>query len=785
MVRWLTLFCLTAVMTVLTLGLSYKEDISDFLPLDSQGREALEVYQDISGADRLIVIAEGEHDEPEKLVEAMEAFVSSLPKGIDVTARMDMDGIADIQRFVYDNIPYFLDHDDYVRMDSMLSQPDFIANQLKEARQMLMLPTGGLISGNMSRDPLYLFAPAVSGLAQGQMLVHFETYEGYIFTPDMTRAIALVTSPYGNAETAKNSALMDSLHNAIEAAAVTVPDVKMHVTGGPAIAVGNAEQIRSDAMMAIVVSSLLIAALLLYYLRQWRRILLIVVAIAWGWLFAMGGMAVIHSEVSIIVLGLASVIIGIAVNYPLHMVVHTRNGMSMRDALQDIAKPLLIGNVTTVGAFMALIPLDASALRDLGLFASFLLVGTICFVLIWLPQIMPTRLAAVSSGAGYDGQRIWERFPKGTKGMMGLLVITSVLGYYSLGVEFDTDVSHLNYMTDAQRRDMVYLDSLLKDNKRANAGTQTLYVVSSAKTINDALDKHTQKKEAIESLESGKSQSLVLRFLPSQKEQQHRIDMWHQFVSRHQQQLCYELPHVASLLGFSPDAFREFSHIVNHRYEVRDFQYFKPLTTTVLAGNISIDPKQNRYSVIDRVEVRSDSIDNAERVIVGSFSVKSMNNALANTLADNFNYIGIVCSAVVFLFLWLSFRSFKLAIVSFLPMVISWIWILGIMALLGIRFNIVNIILATFIFGQGDDYTIFITEGCQRESATGKPVLSEYTSGIMLSAAIMFIGIGSLIFAKHPALHSLAEVTIIGMGCVVLMARIIPPMIYNLIVPKK
>jgi predicted RND superfamily exporter protein len=40
----------------------------------------------------------------------------------------------------------------------------------------------------------------------------------------------------------------------------------------------------------------------------------------------------------------------------------------------------------------------------------------------------------------------------------------------------------------------------------------------------------------------------------------------------------------------------------------------------------------------------------------------------------------------------------------------------------------------------------------------------------------MFIGIGSLIFAKHPALHSLAEVTIVGMFSVVLMAFVIPPL---------
>ena len=99
--------------------------------------------------------------------------------------------------------------------------------------------------------------------------------------------------------------------------------------------------------------------------------------------------------------------------------------------------------------------------------------------------------------------------------------------------------------------------------------------------------------------------------------------------------------------------------------------------------------------------------------------------------------------------------------------------------MLGIKFNIVNIILATFIFGQGDDYTIFITEGCLREKHEGTDILPAYKRSILLSAAIMFIGIGTLIFAKHPALFSLAEVTIVGMACVVFMAWVVPPFLIN------
>jgi 1-acyl-sn-glycerol-3-phosphate acyltransferase len=101
------------------------------------------------------------------------------------------------------------------------------------------------------------------------------------------------------------------------------------------------------------------------------------------------------------------------------------------------------------------------------------------------------------------------------------------------------------------------------------------------------------------------------------------------------------------------------------------------------------------------------------------------------------------------------------------------------MVLFGMQFNIVNVILATFIFGQGDDYTIFITDGLINEYAYRKKLLPSYKNSIVISALIMFIGMGSLIVARHPALHSLAEVTIVGMFTVVLMAWVIPPFIFG------
>ena len=60
--------------------------------------------------------------------------------------------------------------------------------------------------------------------------------------------------------------------------------------------------------------------------------------------------------------------------------------------------------------------------------------------------------------------------------------------------------------------------------------------------------------------------------------------------------------------------------------------------------------------------------------------------------------------------------------------------ILGLMGIFGIKFNIINIIVSTLIFGLGDDYSIFIMDGLLQEYRTGSKNLSSFKSSILLSA---------------------------------------------------
>ena len=711
--------CLLATVLLITLDLrlSFKEDITDFLPLDEQHQAQLKLFQEISGADRVVAVfqfRDSTKADPDVMTEAIDRFVATLEErdtaGLvqNVVYQTDLSQVEEMSAFIYSHIPYFLMEADYQRMDSLLSLDGYVASRLQEDHEALTSFTGSMMAGDITHDPLHLFAPVTSQTADLlDQSSQFTLYDGYLFTSDMQRAIVTLDSPFGSGETENNARLLDLLTTAADSSinAQQSSLVAVHFTGGPVIAVGNARQIKSDSLLSISIAVVLILLLLWFSIRNLRNILLIALSIGWGWLFALAALSLVHREVSLIVIGISSVIVGIAVNYPLHLISHLSHTPDVRQTLREISKPLVVGNITTVGAFLALVPLQSVALRDLGLFSSFLLIGTILFTLLWLPhfvKILPQRslkpLPFQISLPSLKSLSPW---------LLSLVaLLTLIFGFFSLRTSFDADMNHINYMTAEQQADMAQFSGM-------------------GQTTDDP------------------------HFLLSADEQSRRLALWREWTSRHRDHLSETLPQESARAGFAEGSFDDFLAILAADYEPQPLEHFRALPPSLLSQNIDM---------------------------------KGLNSTLVNGLSDDFNYIGWACAVIVFLFLWVSFRSLPLAMLSFLPMALSWLWILGIMVLLGIQFNIVNIILATFIFGQGDDYTIFMTEGAVYEYTHCRPILASYRRAILLSALIMFIGIGSLIVARHPALHSLAEVTIVGMFSVVLMAFLIPPLMFRWLV---
>ena len=770
-------------------SLSYNENIYDFLPLSGNEQKAINVYQDISGGQRIYAMFKTKDGQPDRDLQAsaIDTFAVKLNSQSgrrhikEVITQIDYEKYANITEFIYQNMPLMLRDSDYVRMERLLATPNYAKDQLANDVEMMLMPASGFFTSNIGNDPLALFSPVLDRLQVQQSVLSVEVDNGYIYINNDKYAVAMLTSPYGAMESANNSLLVDYVDSVVNETMKAVPDVEVAITGAPVIAVGNANQIKSDSHWAITIAVTLILTLLVFAFRKVKNLLLIGVSILFGWLFAMGLISVIRSDVSLIVIGIGSMIIGIAVNYPLHFIAHTDRGGTAREILKEMVAPLLIGNITTVGAFASLMPLDAPALRDLGIFAALMLVGTILFVLIFLPHLVKVRTEVGEERLVFS--RISSGSPERHRWLLWLIfILTLFFGYYSLDTSFDTNMHHINYMTDQQKQLLGDMNASVGINDTVN-----VYVVTEGADWDEALDERLKLTPLLEQLKQKgalNSYSDVTNLISSETEQQRRIQRWNDFWKLHRAEALAMLQAHASEFGFSDEAFDGFHEIITKDYSPKPFDYFEPVRSIFL--NNSFSTNTGSCAVIDIINAGGKDLVALESAVnehLGSkgfsFDFVRMNGAVASTLSDNFNYIGFACGFIVFIFLWLSFGRLELSLLAFLPMAIGWIWILGIMVLFGMQFNIVNVILATFIFGQGDDYTIFITDGLINEYAYRKKLLPSYKNSIVISALIMFIGMGSLIVAKHPALHSLAEVTIVGMFTVVLMAWVIPPFIFG------
>lgn len=115
-IAWGLFFAITAALIYLVLTLTYKEDISDFLPLDEKNQTALSVYQDISGANKIYAIIATRDTvdvNPQELADGVELFVEKIESADslhyikNIMKEVDMDKMLGITDVVYENIPYF------------------------------------------------------------------------------------------------------------------------------------------------------------------------------------------------------------------------------------------------------------------------------------------------------------------------------------------------------------------------------------------------------------------------------------------------------------------------------------------------------------------------------------------------------------------------------------------------------------------------------------------------------------------------------------------------------
>ncbi len=796
--RKLFWFCLILVFALSVIGASrirFVDDINKMIPHDPEIEAMNDVLNKTKTGEQVIFtlsFRDSSISNPDSLIELQHMLQASLWQGNQtwiktIQAQIDDNKEQQFSAIALQYLPLFLDESDYPVIDSLI-RPEQVKSTLDKEHKLLLSPAGIVAKQWIAQDPIGMVPLAFSKLKSLNFDPGYELYNGYIFSRDGKRLTFFLELKHAAAETGINGRFFDRLNTLLQQWKAAHPDLHASYFGGPAVAAGNASQMRADTLLTLGITVALLLALTFYVFRRKRAPFLLMVPVVFAGLSGLAITALVQGSISLIALGAGAVILGIAIDFSVHFMSHARLHKGMRDHVGALAFPLTLGAFTTIGAFFALRFAHAPLLRDLGTFAAASLTGASLFTLIFLPHLLKGLDGTVEATNAKPNfiDRLAGFRPEGNKWLLlAVIVATPLLWHYAKKVQFDSDLMHLNYMSPE-------LKQAQEELNRNNA-----YALSSVFVV----AKETSREAAAQKIES--AQVIIRRLqaqgairnainpaiiLPSEKEQQQRIARWKKFWTADKvRNTIAAVQASARSAGFSVDAFSGFAYTLQQEYTVLDTAataFLQQLVPGSLAqhggdhyaiASLKVAPGA-RQQVLRAFEHNPDIV---------ATDRQSVSERLLELLIKDFNKILLYSGLLVFLALLIAYGRIELALISFLPMALTWVWILGMMSLFGLKFNIVNIIISTLIFGLGDDYSIFMMDSLMEKYRTGKNNIRPARAAVYLSVLTTIIGLGTLIFAKHPALQSIALVAILGLVCVVFVSQVLQPFLFNFMIQHR
>ena len=760
--------------------------------------------------DKTFLLFEGKNGASvEHITEICDAFIDSLESrnaAMDSTQqvignifyRLPDDLMLDVIDYMSAHLPVYIDTSIYTRLDAMLTYPH-MKQQMKANHDDLLSPVGSMFPELIQTDPVGLrgllmeqMKPFTEGAAGS-----YKTLNGHFFVQDSTVCVAFVTPMYSATNTGQGSTLFRILNDQIEQFSASAPDVKISYHGTPASGFYNSWRIKSDLKGTIIGSLVLVLIFISICFRNYNTIPLLLLPVVFGTLFGLAAMYFIKGHFSLLALGIGAIVLGVALSYVLHIITHYKYISDPEQVLRDQVKPVCLGCLTTIGSFMGLIFIRTELLQDFGLFAAFAIVGTTFFSLIFLPQFLNPRKNKLNHRAFAIIDRI-NAYPfDRKKPLLFTILATAVvcIGFYIAGgTQFDADMHNLGYKAESTS----YSENLLRS--KTHTGDKQKYFASSGATMEEAIENFeimAAKLDSLQNIGLVKSYTHTNQIFVPLHVQQERIDAWKNFWTGERLQLVHDLINkTAPEAGLIPDAFSPFFEFATADYEP-DALYKASIIPEGYQSTLMEQSYNDEYLCFTSVRCKNDSIHSKEsdynricEAIVSSPNLLVLDTYYYTTdtliqLNDDFNVLQWVSMLFVLIVLFFSFHfNIKHTLLGFMPILSSWLIVLGAMVIFDVRFNLINIIISTFIFGIGVDYSIFVMNGLIGGKENSR-LLGYHKTAIFFSAFILIVTVSSMLFAEHPAIKSVGFSTLVGMISAVVISYVVQPAIFRMINKNK
>ena len=786
-----------------------EEDLNKLMPSskNEDGTTKL-AFANLKIKDKTFLLFEGLNGTtPEEIILCCDEFVDSLTAQnealdsnrvfSDIFYKLDDDLIPVAIDYLSQNIPAYIDTSIYSSFDTLLTE-EHMLRQMQQNAKDFDSEFGTMFPELIEMDPIGMrsvLARSMSGIIGGDKVGGITTVDNHFFVPDTTVCLAFISPQFSATNTGQGNKMFDIINEEIKEFSTRYPNVHICYYGTPANGYYNSTTIKDDLVGTVAWSEVIVLLLLFFCMRNWNTIPLLFLPVAFGTLFGLAIMYFIKGQFSLMALGIGAIILGVAMSYVLHILVHYKYVANAEQVLRDETKPVLLGCVTTIGSFIGLLFVKTDLLQDFGLFAALAIIGTTVFSLVYLPHLMEMEKNRINRKAfalidKVNAYRFHER--KWLLGVIAILVLTFTAAYLFQGTKFDSDMSNLGYVDE----EVNYANKLYHD--KTATGYNSTFFASQGKTMEEALENFSLLENKLDSLQK---QGLVKKYTPINKlfipmqVQQERIDVWHEYWNEDRLDNVRALiAKTAPKAGLNADGFEPFFDMAVAEYEPEPL-YDAGIIPEGYLSTMMEETWNGDYLCITSVqyEGKSSVSENKDFLNICNTIAKEPDLLVMNTsyytqdtlsaLNSDFNVLQWMSMAFVFLVLLVSFHfNLRNTLLGFAPILLSWIVVLGAMAVFDVQFNLINIIISTFIFGIGVDYSIFVMNGLIADKdggANDNEMLRFHKTAIIFSAAILIVTVASMLFAKHPAIKSVGFATLVGMISAVVLSYVCQPAIFK------
>ncbi|WP_156921693.1 MMPL family transporter [Desulfovibrio inopinatus] len=710
-----------------------------------------------------ITLTRDETIPPARLTQAADALQQALPKTLfpNVLVGPPIDISPAMFQDIFVSFPLLFSAQDEAAISRLLT-PEAIEHSLTEDKRILLSTPAGPIKRLISQDPLGLRRILLKKFRSAMPADFVDLRSGRFITDDRLHHLIVVDTvvPFTDPEASQH--LLETVQRVI---AQTLPaGISAMVTAGHRYTEANDNRIREDLSTVLPISGILLIGLAAFFLRSLSGLLVLLIP-AGAFIFAVAGTVVFQGAISGIVVGFGAVILGITMDYGLHVyyALADAHGTDGAVLLSRLSRPLAMSCLTSLAAFIGLAFSDMPGIRQLAVFSMIGLATAFASSLGILPLLLPKRLSIRQ-------HRISLHLPFSSHIPRTVVVAVFIVSLAASALA----ITHLE--TDGDLRNLGYIPQQLKlDEQRFHkiwGGARDMALIFSlGKTAEEALEHNEHIANRFHARFPDTEMVSLASILPSSQIMQANVTRWNQFWIKHNESVQKHLSTQAQVLGFSGTAFQPFVHMISTPAQVEEEEQFLQRlpgglrdlffkTGPTYTAAISLVP--------DTAEI-ADFFSNESTEGIRFLSLSQFRQSTARLMGETLvRFVGFTL-VLVPIFVFLLFRNLTRTAAALFPVVAGLLAVLGYHAISAAPVTLYTIVAVPLILGLGVDYGIFMVS--ELDGAIS-PIARQ---AVIVSGLSTIIGLGTLAFCRHPALLGIGTTVLIGtLGGLVASLVILP-----------